>query len=84
MSYPARLIWLIEIAVILSVGAQAPAKGQTASPQDDSVLAAAAFSDDSFSRNRNAVRFTDGRYAPRYTAGERDARDRLAGGRRSS
>src|ERR1700730_15869597 len=34
MAYPARLISLIGIAVILSVGAQAPAKARTASQQD--------------------------------------------------
>ena len=43
MSYPARHIWLIEIAVILSVGAQAPAKGQTASPQDAALRAVRSF-----------------------------------------
>lgn len=43
MAYPARLISLISIAVILSVGAQAPAKAQTASPQDAAPRAVRSF-----------------------------------------
>ena len=43
MAYPARLISLIGIAVILSVGAQAPAKAQTAGPQDAALRAVRSF-----------------------------------------
>ena len=43
MAYPARLISLISIAVILSVGVQAPAKVQSASPQDAALRAVRSF-----------------------------------------
>ena len=43
MAYPARLISLISIALILSVGVQAPAQVQTAGPQDAAVRAVRSF-----------------------------------------
>jgi hypothetical protein len=43
MAYRARRISLISIAVILSLGAQAPAKAQTASPQEPATNAVRSF-----------------------------------------
>src|SRR5438128_1108901 len=43
MANTARLISLIGIAVILSVGVQAPAKAQTASPQDGALRSVRSF-----------------------------------------
>ena len=43
MTYPARLISLTGIAMILSLGVQAPARAQTASPQDTALRAVRSF-----------------------------------------
>lgn len=53
MAYRARRISLISIAVILSLGAQAPAKAQTASPQDSAPKAVRSFYAFHLARNKD-------------------------------
>jgi hypothetical protein len=43
MAYPARLISVIGIAMILSLGMQTPAKAQTGAPQDAALRAVRSF-----------------------------------------